>query len=144
MNPILRALAAKYREYLKPFEGHTQAILDSRIVDHNLDVADPPTGWYVRYSSGKQECFGNVVVFEGDGSSTVKTGLLYYPAPFSKPPAVMGDAGGASWQYRVAPSGTSLNTPREYVTWRAERFDSGSWPSGSMYRLLYVAKGVWK
>lgn len=37
---------------------YVQALLDSRIVDHNLDVADPPNGWYVRWDNGLQVCYG--------------------------------------------------------------------------------------
>lgn len=42
---------------LRPLIPHVEALLDSRIVDHNLDVGDPPNGWYVRYDSGLQKFF---------------------------------------------------------------------------------------
>lgn len=47
------ALAAKYREFLKPFEGHTQAILDSRIVE----MGSNSNGTYVRWENGLQVCW---------------------------------------------------------------------------------------
>src|SRR5690606_11508435 len=31
---------------------YVQALLDSRIVEHNLDVSSPPSGWYVRLANG--------------------------------------------------------------------------------------------
>lgn len=34
----------------------------SLIVDHNLDVPDPPGGHYIRYANGKQEVWVSVVV----------------------------------------------------------------------------------
>jgi len=36
---------------------HVQAILDSYIVEHNLDVPNPPNGYYVRYACGLQICW---------------------------------------------------------------------------------------
>src|SRR5690606_9212508 len=37
---------------------YVQALLDSHIVDHNLDVPNPPNGWYVRLDNGLQVCWG--------------------------------------------------------------------------------------
>lgn len=33
---------------------YVQAILDGRIVDHNLDVPNPPNGFYIQYENGFQ------------------------------------------------------------------------------------------
>lgn len=41
---------------LEPLVPHITEILDSRIIDYNLDVVDPPNGWYVRWENGLQVC----------------------------------------------------------------------------------------
>src|SRR5690606_3946441 len=62
-------------------------ILGSRIVDHNLDVADPPTGHYVRWDNGLQVCarVWNQHPFEGR-SHIVRDGntIWQYPAAFTQ------------------------------------------------------------
>lgn len=73
------ALAAKYREFLKPFEGHTQAILDSRIVEMGSNA----NGEYVRWENGLQIAIGEKRYT--DLALTIKTGELYR-ARISSPP----------------------------------------------------------
>ena len=61
---------------------YIQAILGSRIVDHNLDVVDPPNGWYVRYQNGLQVAFHNVG-FEGIPGGETREISWVPPAQFS-------------------------------------------------------------
>ena len=48
-----------------------------RIVDHNLDVASPPNGYYARWENGLQVCWGLV----GIGGGAANT--LTFPAQFA-------------------------------------------------------------
>lgn len=81
---------------LTALQPHVAALLDSRIVDHNLDVADPPSGYYVRFENGLQVCWH--IVSDARATTTV-TGPLYrddavmmwtFPAAFITSPAVYG------------------------------------------------------
>ena len=78
MDPVTLALAKSWaeREFgdLRELGPHIEAILDSRIVEHNLDVADPPTGWYVRWENGLQVCWNSL---SETRSTTTATGALY-------------------------------------------------------------------
>jgi len=79
-------------EYASEFGVNTvKAALDllasSRIVEHNLDVDDPPTGHYVRWDNGLQVCarVWNQHPFEGL-SYIVRDGttIWQYPAAFTQ------------------------------------------------------------
>src|SRR5690606_28555307 len=62
---------------LTALQPHVAALLDSRIVDHNLDVADPPNGWYVRWEDGLQVVFGEATL----GSISLSTDGSVYSSP---------------------------------------------------------------
>lgn len=134
------ALAAKYREFLKPFEGHTQALLDSRIVE----MGSNSNGTYVRWENGLQICFVRDIAFVGDGTSDVKTGSWTHPAAFASNPAIVGrnapESPTPTWHLEVNPG---TDTMRTHVFWRAYRA-SGSWGLGIGYPLHYIAIGRWK
>lgn len=60
---------------------YVQAILDSRIVDHNLDVSNPANGWYVRWENGLQIVWAT----RGDaisGATFTNLGSISLPAAF--------------------------------------------------------------
>lgn len=69
--------------------AHLVQILDSRIVDHNLDVANPPNGYYVRLDNGLQVCMRlwNQHPFEGTTQGNIeRDGVVtwQYPAAFTQ------------------------------------------------------------
>jgi|SRR5690606_1025083 len=72
---------------LAALQPHVAALLDSRIVDHNLDVADPPNGWYIRLATGLQLCLTAShtidTIDESVGGMVAATGQWVLPAPFS-------------------------------------------------------------
>jgi len=82
---------------LTALQPHVAALLDSRIVDHNLDVADPPNGWYVRGANGLQMCY--FLRVSSGRSITAAFGALFsdihvqqwtFPAAFSVAPLTLG------------------------------------------------------
>lgn len=78
---------------VRPLLPHVTEILDSRIVDHNLDVVDPPTGYYVRYECGKQECWRLVDVDLGDETEQ----RFSFPVGFNRLPSV-----GVGWERGIS------------------------------------------
>lgn len=66
---------------------YVQALFSSRIVDHNLDVANPPNGWYIRLATGLQLCLtaSHIIdtIDESIGGMIAATGQWVLPAPFS-------------------------------------------------------------
>src|SRR5690606_13343804 len=62
---------------------YVQALLDSRIVDHNLDVANPANGLYVRWDSGLQICWHTVSLDTLVASNRAIEANWTLPASFS-------------------------------------------------------------
>ena len=94
MDPVTLALAKSWAEGqfgdLRQLAPYAQALLDSRIVEHNLDVADPPNGWYIRYENGWQGVWMDV-----DLVDVGPAGSLSLPSAASGPfPAQFAGAGG--------------------------------------------------
>ena|SRR5690606_5509186 len=119
---------------------YVQALLDSHIVDHNLDVPNPPNGWYVRLDNGLQVCWGFVTLFVGDGSSDAKTGNFNLPAAFAFPAAVWAGNEAASWRgYQSSGAGQITSS----FNWQAER-KSGTWSTITSYPIHFIAVGRWK
>src|SRR5690606_17343878 len=94
------AVVADELQAVSGLAAYVQALLDSRIVDHNLDVADPPNGWYVRWENGLQVCFVSLSLSGVAYTTTI--GPLYprdsavtwtYPAVFNVTPIVV-----ATWE----------------------------------------------
>lgn len=142
---LIQALASKYREYLKPFEGHTQQVLDSRIVDHNLDVVDPPNGWYVRYDSTVQMAFGEIVLFVGAEGADPISGSQPFPAQFASTNVVLFALNERpTWRVHSVTSNQTggLGSPMSW-DWQAERV-SGSWNNEVTYGTAFLAVGLWK
>lgn len=82
---------------LTALQPHIATILDSRIVDHNLDVTDPPNGWYVRWDNGLQICSVRIDVGEYTSTRTEQGITIYrwnatwtFPAVFLQVPHVLG------------------------------------------------------
>jgi len=68
---------------------YVQALLDSRIVDHNLDVAAPPNGYYVRWQNGLQLCWTDIVGW-GQQEGNKENDIWVFPAAFKERPHVAG------------------------------------------------------
>src|SRR5690606_17037848 len=54
------APAAGELQAVSELAPYVQALLNSRIVEHSLDVSSPPNGHYVRFENGWQICFGRL------------------------------------------------------------------------------------
>jgi len=99
-NDFLSASVQHIRENfaeLEPLQPHIAAILDSRIVEHNLDVDNPPNGYYVRWDNGLQICSVRIDVGEYTDTSTQQGITIYrwneiwtFPAAFLQVPRVSG------------------------------------------------------
>ena len=58
-------------------------LTDSRIVEHNLDVANPPNGYYVRWENGLQVCWhGMNIGPPNDWGASYTSGEWTLPAEF--------------------------------------------------------------
>lgn len=87
---------------LTALQPHIAEILNSRIVDHNLDVANPPNGYYVRWENGLQVCWWRESVSHTHPNAT---GPIYrsdsitwtYPASFVSAPVVVAGASNLTW-----------------------------------------------
>lgn len=60
-----------------------------RIVDHNLDVAAPPNGWYVRWENGLQLCWISIPGW-GVQEENKEDDIWVFPAVFGERPYVVG------------------------------------------------------
>lgn len=76
-------------ENLNYMDQAIKQAFDARIVEHNLDVADPPNGYYVRWENGLQVCTSGHIV----GISVDPESYAYYdwtpPAEFVELYAVL-------------------------------------------------------
>lgn len=52
LDPLAQAVGEL--QAVSELAPYVQAILSSRIVEHNLDVSSPPSAWYVRLANGLQ------------------------------------------------------------------------------------------
>ena len=67
---------------LTALQPHIAALLDSRIVEHNLDLADPSNGYYVRWENGLQVCWKTGLLAQYNNSNRLATGWVF-PAEFA-------------------------------------------------------------
>src|SRR5690606_7916583 len=56
-NPNIPTVTNRVQDDLNAIRENFQHLDGSRIVDHNLDVPNPPNGYYVRYACGLQICW---------------------------------------------------------------------------------------
>lgn len=71
---------------------HLAQILDSRIVDHNLDVPtppNPPNGYYVRWQNGLQLCWTGIAGW-GQQEGNKEDDIWVFLAAFKERPHVVG------------------------------------------------------
>lgn len=62
---------------------------DARIVEHNLDVADPPNGYYVRWENGLQIVYTDDLILTYTSNSSLDNTTYSFPATFvSSPQAI--------------------------------------------------------
>ena len=80
----LTALQPHVAEFLNltTLEPHIAVILSSRIIDHNLDVPNPPNGYYVRWENGLQVCWKTGLLAQYNDASRLATGWVF-PAEFA-------------------------------------------------------------
>src|SRR5690606_5082595 len=102
--------------------------------DHNLDVADPPNGWYVRWENGLQVCFSRVLTSASE--DTVWT----LPAAFIDSSWVFCSAIGATFA-DGALAITFEGRTTSSLTLRVFRVSTGARISGSAF---IIAIGRWK
>jgi len=131
---------------LTALHPYIAALLDSRIVDHNLDVPNPPNGYYVRWENGLQVVFGEATLgsisLSASGSVYASPDLtVTLPAVFSTGVYawhVNSDAGMAlTW----AGLGTLAQSDSESITFRLY---GGSALSNPNARVSFFAIGRWK
>lgn len=120
----------KYRDVIKPMEPHVGEILDSRIVDHNLDAGT--ANKYIRWGNGLQlilqavtvdttqdaaHSFTSVAAFRPDSIKVIFPGfeILAGSGHRTNAKAVIG--GAMSWggvtTFQVATDGSGTNTSYE-------------------------------
>jgi len=136
---------------------YVQAILDSRIVEHNLDVTDPPNGYYVRYACGLQICWHRweQEPLEPEGSGQVnrkQAGVdVQFPAAFAVAPAADISQEPAFWRsasYGDSDSGSSSlsgeSSAANAITNTRIRFSYDLRTFRGAVKFSYKAIGVWK
>lgn len=121
-------------------------LTDSRIVEHNLDVADPPNGYYVRWENGLQVCWHSEVRrFPIEG--TTVDGVFYYGQVLWNFPAVFLECRYAHMVVRTHPRLilSALGSNALPVETRAYFFaiSMGSIPEEDR-QLGFIAIGRWK
>lgn len=134
---------------LTALHPYIDALLSSRIVDHNLDVANPPNGWYARHEDGRQKVWvaGSLVYFTTRTLNVVGT----MPAAFAR---VMGFGGswingsgfvGAVRREEIGPLYMHAVTNTGYQL-RVIRMDGGtnSFNPGDELPFLASFEGMWK
>ena len=65
-----------------------QALNDSRITEHNLDISDPSNGYYVEYENGLLVCWINDLVLGYEGFSNRLEVDWTYPNSFNDKPHI--------------------------------------------------------
>src|SRR5690606_4901886 len=136
---------------------YVQALLDSRIVEHNLDVPNPPTGYYVRYACGLQICWHrwDQEPAEPEGTGQVdrkQTGVdVQFPAAFAVAPAADISQEPAFWRnasYGSSDSGSSSlsgeSSAANAITNTRIRFSYDLRTHRGRVQFSYKAIGVWK
>jgi len=135
---------------------YVQALLDSRIVEHNLDVPNPPTGYYVRYACGLQICWHRWEQEPLEPSSVQvdrkQSGVdVQFPAAFAVAPAADISQEPAFWRdasYGADNSGSSSLSAEvsngDAITNTRIRFSYDLRTFRGRVQFSYKAIGVWK
>src|SRR5690606_39021258 len=96
-DPTIPALENYISDDIPKIMANFAELAGSRIVDHNLDVADPPNGRYVRWDNGLQICSVRIDVGEYTSTRTEQGITIYrwtetwtFPAVFLQAPHVSG------------------------------------------------------
>lgn len=145
-DPAIPALENYIGDDIPKIMANFAELAGSRIVEHNLDVANPPNGWYVRWDNGLQICSVRIEVGEYTSTRTQQGITVYrwnttwtFPAVFLQGPRVSGACSlGAARLLETVALGESRGTPsnfRIYVNQIAE-FTSGY--------VDLIAVGRWK
>ena len=115
----------------------------SRIVDHNLDVASPPNGYYVRWENGLQICSAEVLQSYQEGTKryTIQT---TYASAFQR---VIGSgvspriASAAGFQFRLLTFGVDALAPTQLRAHIQVTEDSAAHLA---IGFSYIVIGTWK
>lgn len=120
----------------------------SRIVDHNLDVVDPPNGWYWRREDGVQVCWGNIRLNEIGYYYLTNDAIAKdwdYPAAFDISPEVFESLSGVTGKRHsdIVSLARGLRSPTT-VRLYAFIIDGKSYAKGDSVLVSVVAIGTWK
>src|SRR5690606_6790351 len=85
-DPTIPALENYIGDDIPKIMANFAELAGSRIVEHNLDVADPPNGRYVRWGNGLQVCFRAWGPWGTDNLSEMQSATWTFPAAFSSAP----------------------------------------------------------
>lgn len=89
---LLSELITTNSNIISTITGAASGWADCRITEHNLDVADPPNGYYVRWENGLQVAWFRsqaVTVDTLTGALYAKSTIWIFPAAFVVPPYVI-------------------------------------------------------
>ena len=115
-DPTIPALNNYIGDDIAKIRENFAELAGSRIVDHNLDVPNPPNGYYVRYACGLQICWHRWEQHprEPEGSGQVNRKeegiIVQFPAAFAVAPAADISQEPAFWtdaSYGATNSGSS-------------------------------------
>jgi len=92
-DPTIPALENYIGDDIPKIMANFAELAGSRIVDHNLDVDDPPNGYYIRWENGLQICMRRIPDFDFNDTS----GNRNYPLPADLPHLVRGAGAAIFW-----------------------------------------------
>jgi hypothetical protein len=128
---ILANIATR-REDILSLAVETGDILDSRIVEHNLNILSPSNGYYIRWENGLQVCMAKVEVdftstgfknfpypaefFESPWGGSFATGAGTFSSPDDPSRFSMSTLrlGGNAWEFRVNEVFSETNRPTRF------------------------------
>src|SRR5690606_35104900 len=98
-DPTIPALNNYIGDDIPKIMANFAELAGSRIVDHNLDVANPPNGHYVRWDNGLKVCWYEPITIDNTNWAPdigIDTEFSYgknytwtYPAGFASTPSVV-------------------------------------------------------
>jgi len=154
-DPTIPALNNYIGDDIPKIMANFVELAGSRIVEHNLDVSNPPNGYYVRYACGLQICWHRweQEPLEPSGQVDRKQEgvVVQFPAAFAVSPAADISQEPAYWRwggYGSSDSGSSSlsaqSSSGNAITNTRIRFSYDLRTYKGMVQFSYKAIGVWK